>query len=84
MRDQIIPDPLLYIDIMMTRGRESMISKKGLKIQNSQEDLANLNMGRVAGYYYNTHARVAFKDQIINQALEDETNLLNQKIQNYN
>ena len=40
-------------------------------------------MGRVAGYYYNTHARVAFKDQLTNQVLEDETSLLNQMIQNY-
>ena len=41
---------------------------------------ANLNTGRVADYYYNTCPRVAFKDPVTNQTLEDETSSLNQRI----
>ena len=32
-RDQIIPNPLLQIDVMMISGQESIMVKKGLKIQ---------------------------------------------------
>ena len=37
MRDQIIPDSPSQVDIMMNRDQESLIVKKGLKIQNSQD-----------------------------------------------
>ena len=43
----------------------------------------NLNADKVAGYYYNTHAKVTFENPPSNQALEDETSLLNQGIQNH-
>ena len=87
MRHQIIPDPPLQDRYNDDQRPKSMIMMKGLKIQNSQvffQGQDNLNTGRVAGYYYNIHDRVAFKDPLTNQALEDKTGLLNQIIQNCN
>ena len=37
----------------------------------------------MAEYYYNTHTRITFKNPSSNQAPDDETHLLNQRIQNY-
>ena len=42
---------------------------------------ANINTGKVAGHYYNIHAKVTFENLPCNQAL-DKTSLLNQRIQN--
>ena len=65
---------LLKIDIMMTRGQECVIVMKGLKIQKLIgffQGQAILNACRVTGYYYSTCARVAFKDPLTNQALDN-------------
>ena len=56
---------------------------ENLKITGYFHEQANLGTGKVAGYYYNTHTRVTFKHPSSNQAPDDETNLLNQIIQNY-
>ena len=39
---------------------------------------ANLDKDKVAGFYYDTLARVTFENLSINQAPEDETSLSNQ------
>ena len=36
---------------------------------------------RIASYYYNTHSKEAFINPPANQNLEDESSLLNQRIQ---
>ena len=84
MRNQIIPDP-------PAQNRHNDDQKLGKC--DSEERFENLkftgffqgqvNTSRVAGCYNNTHARVAFEDPLTNQVLEDETGLLNQRVQNY-
>ena len=37
----------------------------------------------MVGYYYNTHARVTFKNPLSNKAPDNETRLFNQRIQNH-
>ena len=44
---------------------------------------ANLNTGRVAGYYYNTCTKVAFKNPPAYQNLEDESSILKLRNQDY-
>ena len=84
-RDWIIPDPS-----SLDRYNDQRPEKHGCDERFENPNLtgffqgqANLNTGRVAGYYYNTFAGVAFEDLLTNQSLEDETSLLNQRILNY-
>ena len=60
-----------------------MKSFKNPKFTGLFQGQANFNTGRVAGYYYNICTKVALKNHSTNQNLEDESSLLNQKIQNY-
>ena len=41
---------------------------------------ANLNTGKVAGYYYNTQTKVAFEIPLKAHTLDDEKSLLNQRM----
>ena len=87
-RDQIIPNPLLSNRHTDDQRPEKYTPKERFKNPNSKftgffQGQANLNTGRVAGYYYNACTKVAFKDPPTNQNLENESNLLNQRIQNY-
>ena len=41
---------------------------------------ANLDTGKVAGYYYNTQAKVTFETPLSTQVSNDEKGLLNQNI----
>ena len=81
IRSSLIPlPPNRYNDDQRPGKFNSEERLKNPKFTGFFQGEANLNTGRVAGYYYNTHTRVAFKDPLPNQALEDETGLLNQRI----
>ena len=70
---------------MMIRDWEGMIMMRGLKIKNFTwyfQEKANLDTGKVAGYYYNTHTRISFKKLSNSQVPDNKTSLLNQRIQN--
>ena len=84
--DQIIPDPPSqdrYKDDQRPGKCNCEDKLESPKFTGFFQGQGNLNIGRAAGYYYNTHARVVFKDPLTEQALEDETSLLNQRIQNF-
>ena len=86
MRDQIIPDSLSsdkYNNDQRPGKFDSKERVKNPKFTGFFQGQANLNTSRVAGYYYNACARVSYEDPLTNQALEDETGLLNWRIQNY-
>ena len=85
---QTTPDPPLLNRHTDGQRIENILVKKGLKIQIQKftgvfQEQANLNSGRVAGYYYNAHTKVAFKNPPGNQNLESGSSLLNQRIQDY-
>ena len=50
-----------------------------LKLSGYFKGQANLDTGKVAGYYYNTQAKVTFENPLSTQISEDEKSLLNQK-----
>ena len=52
-------------------------------LQDSSRDKQILTPGRVAGYYYNVHTKVAFKNPPAKENLEYESSLLNHRIQDY-
>ena len=86
MRDQIIldsPFPNRFNDDQKPGKHNCEERFENPKFTGFFQGQANLNAGRVADYYYNTHARVAFEDSLTNQAQEDETSLSNQRSQNY-
>ena len=51
-----------------------------LKISRYFQGQANLDTGKVAGYYWNTQAKVTFQNPLSTQISEDEKSLLNQRI----
>ena len=51
-----------------------------LKFTGQFHGQANLDTGKVAGYYYNIYTRVTFENPSSTQAQDDEKGLLNQRI----
>ena len=67
---------------IMTRGQENIYYNERLKNPEFTGYFyvqADLNTGKVAGHYYNTHTRVTFENPPIIQPL-DKTSWLNQRI----
>ena len=60
---------------MMNRGQGNVIVMRESMIQNYRyfQGQVNLDIAKVAGYYYNTHARVTFEKPTSTQAPDDET-----------
>ena len=95
MRGHIIPDQSNFVikdrvDPSQDRYDDQRSGKhdcderiKNPKLTGYFQGKANLTAGKVAGYYYNIHARVTFKNPPSKQGPEDETSLLNQRIWNH-
>ena len=54
-----------------------------MKLSGYFQGQANLNTGKVAGYYYDTQAKIAFEIPLSNQVSDDKKTSLNQGISDY-
>ena len=90
MRDQIIPKSNFVIKDRVDTSQDRHDDKRSGKSNCDKrhenpkftgyfQGQANLNTGKVPGYYYNTHARVTFENPLSNQAPDDETSFVKSK-----